>query len=89
MTVTDAKTGEVLYRGRIKTDFNEDYNRAFSTITIGQREQSQFDADYLHQFTSMSKRQRSFENVLPAEDGRRMQDTWMPNEIMDTYEIVY
>lgn len=89
MTVTDAETGEVLYRGRIKTDFNEDYNRAFSTINIGQREKSQFDADYMNHFNDMSKGQRSFENVLPVEDGRRMQDTWMPNEIMDTYEIVY
>lgn len=38
ITVTDAKTNELLYRGKLKTDFAEDYNGALYAINIGQRE---------------------------------------------------
>ena len=37
ITVTDAKTNELLYRGKLKTDFVEDYNGELYAINIGQR----------------------------------------------------
>ncbi len=88
ITVTDGKTGDLLYHGRLKTDFGEDYYRKLSTVNIGQREKpldERQDKVNWDKYNSISMKERRFALAAPA-DGRRTQTSWKVGETVDTYD---
>lgn len=77
IAVTDADTGEVLYRGELVTDFVEDYNKYLSAINIG--EEGSFIQDRQEKdrekYNEIHSGKRTFSNILPAE-GVRCSTDW-------------
>ena len=77
ITVTDAKTNELLYRGKLKTDFAEDYNGALYAINIGQREKP---------LTERRDEERYFKMILPV-DGTAKQTSWVVGQEVYSFEV--
>ena len=78
ITVTDEKTGDLLYQGRLVTDFNEDYNKKLAAVNIGQRtgtveEQGRANWD---KYNARSMADRNVGRVLPLE-GRFYYTSWV------------
>ena len=88
ITVTDAKTGDLLYHGKLKTDFSEDYNRILYAVNIGQREkpleERKHDIDW-DRYNSMSHKERALTIVQPV-DGHLKQISWVAGEAVYTFE---
>lgn len=88
ITVTDAKTGDLLYHGKLKTDFSEDYNRILYAVNIGQREkpleERKHDIDW-DRYNSMSHKERALTIVQPV-DGHLKQTSWVAGEAVYTFE---
>ena len=88
ITVTDAKTGDLLYHGKLKTDFSEDYNRILYAVNIGQREkpleERKHDIDW-DRYNSMSYKKRALTIVQPV-DGHLKQTSWVTGEAVYTFE---
>ena len=79
ITVTDAKTDELLYRGKLKTDFVEDYNGELYAINIGQREKpltERRDEESWIRYSSIGVKKRYFKMLLPV-DGTAKQTSWV------------
>lgn len=78
ISVTDEKTGELLYRGQLVTDFAEDYNRRLAAVNIGQQEkpikerENPVDWD---RYNELHREDRNFGRMLPLE-GRFYYTTW-------------
>ena len=80
--VTDEKTGEELYHGRLMTDFEEDYNRRLTVVNIGQQaepineRENPVDWD---KYNEVRTEDRNFGRALPLE-GRFYYTTWVAGE---------
>ena len=78
ISVTDEKTGELLYRGKLVTDFEEDYNRRLVALNIGQRaepiQERENPVDW-DKYTGLNNEDRNVGRVLPLE-GRFYYTTW-------------
>ena len=88
ITVTDAKTGDLLYHGRLKTDFSEDDDRKLFTVNIGQREkplEERQDKVNWDMYNSIGMKERNFETVLPV-DGKVTRPSWKVGEEGAAYE---
>lgn len=76
--VTDETTGELLYHGRLMTDFEEDYNKKLTAVNIGQQagtvEKNQDRVNW-DRYLNISGRNRNVGRVLPLE-GRFYYTTW-------------
>lgn len=78
ISVTDEKTGELLYRGQLVTDFAEDYNRRLAAVNIGQQEkpiterENPVDWD---KYNELHREDRNFGRMLPGE-GAFYYTTW-------------
>lgn len=76
--ITDETTGELLYHGRLETDFAEDYNRRLTAVNIGQQaepvyeREERVDWDKYHEINS---KERNVGVVLPVE-GRFYYTDW-------------
>ena len=89
ITVTDAKTNELLYRGKLKTDFAEDYNGALYAINIGQREKpltERRDEESWVRYSSIGVKERYFKTLLPV-DGTAKQTSWVVGQEVDSFEV--
>ena len=89
ITVTDAKTDELLYRGKLKTDFVEDYNGALYAINIGQREKSlteRRDEESWIRYSSIGVKKRYFKMLLPV-DGTAKQTSWVVGQEVESFEV--
>lgn len=77
IAVTDADTGEVLYRGELVTDFVEDYNKYLSAINIGEKagfmQDRQQEKDW-EKYNEIQSGKRTFSNILPVEGVRYSAD---------------
>ena len=88
ITVTDAKTGDLLYHGRLKTDFSEDDDRKLFTVNIGQREkplEERQDKVNWDMYNSIDIKERNFRTVLPV-DGKVTRPSWKVGEEGAAYE---
>ena len=80
--VSDEKTGEELYHGRLMTDFEEDYNRRLTVVNIGQQaepineRENPVDWD---KYNEVRTEDRNFGRALPLE-GRFYYTTWVAGE---------
>ena len=78
ISVTDEKTGELLYRGKLVTDFEEDYNRRLVAVNIGQQAESiqerENPVDW-DKYTGLNSEERNVGRMLPLE-GRFYDTTW-------------
>ena len=78
ISVTDEKTGELLYRGQLVTDFAEDYNSRLAAVNIGQQEkpinerENPVDWD---RYNELHREDRNFGRMLPGE-GTFYYTTW-------------
>ena len=78
ISVTDEKTGELLYRGQLVTDFAEDYNSRLAAVNIGQQEkpinerENPVDWD---KYNELHREDRNFGRILPLE-GRFYYTSW-------------
>ena len=89
ITVTDAKTDELLYRGKLKTDFAEDYNGALYAINIGQREKpltERRDEESWIRYSSIGVKKRYFKMLLPV-DGTAKQTSWVVGQEVESFEV--
>ena len=89
ITVTDAKTNELLYRGKLKTDFAEDYNGALYAINIGQREKpltERRDEESWVRYSSIGVKERYFKMILPV-DGTAKQTSWVVGQEVYSFEV--
>ena len=78
ITVTDAETGKLLYRGRLKTDFGEDTYKELSAINISRRQKSIAEREKSvnwEKYNQYSGGQRSVGKVLPL-NGKRFSASW-------------
>lgn len=78
ITVTDADTGKVLYRGELVTDFIEDYNKYLSAINIGEKAgfiQDRQQEKEWGKYSEIQSGTRTFSNILPVE-GVRCSADW-------------
>lgn len=88
ITVTDAKTGDLLYHGKLKTDFSEDDDRKLFAVNIGQREkplEERQDKVNWDMYNSIGMKERNFETVLPV-DGKVTRPSWKVGEEGAAYE---
>ena len=78
LSVTDEKTGELLYRGKLVTDFEEDYNRRLVAVNIGQQagpiQERENPVDW-DKYNELYREERNFGRMLPLE-GRFYDTTW-------------
>lgn len=78
ISVTDEKTGELLYRGKLVTDFEEDYNRRLVAVNIGQQAESiqerENPVDW-DKYTGLNSEERNVGRMLPLE-GRFYYTSW-------------
>ena len=78
--VTDEKTGELLYQGRLMTDFVEDYNRRLTVVNIGQQaepiNEREHSVDW-DKYNEVRTEDRNVGRVLPLE-GRFYYTSWVP-----------
>ena len=78
ISVTDEKTGKLLYRGQLVTDFEEDYHRRLAAVNIGQQEnpinerENPVDWD---KYNELHREDRNFGRMLPGE-GTFYYTTW-------------
>ena len=89
ITVTDAKTDELLYRGKLKTDFVEDYNGELYAINIGQREKpltERRDEESWIRYSSIGVKKRYFKMLLPV-DGTAKQTSWVVGQEVESFEV--
>lgn len=89
ITVTDAKTNELLYRGKLKTDFVEDYNGELYAINIGQREKpltERRDEESWIRYSSIGVKKRYFKMLLPV-DGTAKQTSWVVGQEVESFEV--
>lgn len=78
ITVADADTGKVLYRGELVTDFVEDYNKYLSAINIGEKAgfiQDRQQEKEWDKYSEIQSGTRTFGNILPVE-GLRYSSNW-------------
>lgn len=88
ITVTDAKTGDLLYHGMLKTDFSEDDDRKLFAVNIGQREkplEERQDKVNWDMYNSIGMKERNFETVRPV-DGKVTRPSWKVGEEGAAYE---
>ncbi|WP_458407306.1 hypothetical protein [Anaerotignum sp.] len=78
ITVTDEKTGELLYHGRLVTDFAEDYNRRLTAVNIGEQagniSERENPADW-EKYNAIRMAERNVGGVYPME-GRFYYTGW-------------
>ena len=76
--VTDETTGELLYHGRLMTDFEEDYNKKLTAVNIGQQtgpiDENQGRVNW-ERYQDISRKDRNVGRVLPL-DGSFYYTTW-------------
>ena len=91
ITVTDTETGELLYKGNLKTDFVEDYAKQLSAINIGQGEKPIQERDDEARWESsymMNDKMRAVSEVIPTE-GKLIRTSWALGETMDNLAVDY
>ncbi len=84
ISITDERTGELLYHGRLVTDFDEDYNRRLAVVNIGQQaepineRENPVDWDKFNE-VAVRMTERNVGRMLPLE-GRFYYTTWVAGE---------
>lgn len=82
LSVIDEKTGELLYHGKLVTDFEEDYNSRLAAVNIGQQaepireRENPVDWD---KYNELHREDRNVGRILPLE-GRFYYTTWVAGE---------
>ena len=85
--VTDEKTGELLYQGRLVTDFAEDYHKKLTAVNIGEQfkvEDKDQDRINWEKYLGISNKDRNVGRALPLE-GRFYYTTWVAGEAGSYY----
>ena len=91
LSVIDEKTGELLYRGKLVTDFEEDYNSRLAAVNIGQQaepireRENPVDWD---KYNELHREDRNVGRILPLE-GRFYYTTWVAGERWDYHDGYY
>ena len=91
ISVTDEKTGKLLYRGQLVTDFEEDYNSRLAAVNIGQQaepireRENPVDWD---KYNELHREDRNVGRILPLE-GRFYYTTWVAGERWDYHDGDY